>query len=356
MHAQSHEMPCADKRNTSHQAFVPRFGKATHQVDEPEGVSWDYAALSHCWGGNVALTTTSETIDERKNGIQWDSLPQTFQDAITVSQNLGIKYLWIDSLCILQDSKEDWEHEAARMAEVYHNAMLTIIGTSAASGSASFLNLDRESSFRPRNIVFSDRNDSAITLKARRVPPSTTHGEIGIGPLSTRGWAVQERALSRRILCYDVDELRYSCCCESRCECRVDAEVSRRPAALAADSEVAFKVQWQCGAWSRIWWDLIWDYTRADLTFSTDRLPALSGIAWMIEREAKMQYLAGLWKQRLPHDLCWFSIPSSATVERRKAWGVASDVYLAPSFSWASVGYNIAGPQPIRPGTSYEGF
>ena len=242
------------------------------------------------------------------------------------------------------------------MAEVYHNAMLTIVATSSVSGSVSFLNLDRDSSFRPRDIMFSDRNNPAINLKARRVPPSTTHGEIGIGPLATRGWAVQERALSRRILCYDVDELRYSCCCENRCECRVEAELSRRPAAIAADSEVACKIQPQYGAWSRIWWDLIWDYTRADLTFPTDRLPALSGIAWMIEREAKMQYLAGLWKQRLPHDLCWFSIPSPATVERRKDWRVASDVYLAPSFSWASVGYNIAGPQPISPETSYQSF
>lgn len=98
-----------------------------------------YVALSHCWGPSqpFILTTASETAF--RNGIPFQALPRTFQDAVTITRLLCLRYLWIDSLCILQDDKDDWERESANMADVYRNAYLTIAASNAASHAEGFL-------------------------------------------------------------------------------------------------------------------------------------------------------------------------------------------------------------------------
>lgn len=91
-----------------------------------DGQTGRYAALSYCWGADVPSTTTTINLQAHKSAIGLSTLPQTLQDAILVVRWLGIGYIWIDCLCILQDSKADWEHESARMADVYSNAYITI--------------------------------------------------------------------------------------------------------------------------------------------------------------------------------------------------------------------------------------
>lgn len=93
-----------------------------------------FAALSHCWGGLQVLVTTTTTITERVQGIAMSSLPKTFQDAIEITRQLGIEYLWIDSLCILQDSVEDWARESAKMTAIYSGAMVVIAADAARNG------------------------------------------------------------------------------------------------------------------------------------------------------------------------------------------------------------------------------
>ncbi|XP_014554914.1 hypothetical protein COCVIDRAFT_82223, partial [Bipolaris victoriae FI3] len=86
-----------------------------------------YIALSHCWGLREPITTTKDNFDRHvKEGIEIDDLPQTFRDAVEVVRALGFQYLWIDSLCIVQQDCEDWQREAAQMPEVYANAAVTI--------------------------------------------------------------------------------------------------------------------------------------------------------------------------------------------------------------------------------------
>jgi Heterokaryon incompatibility protein (HET) len=102
---------------------------------ESEGRKGRYAALSHCWGPSQPFITTRTTIEDRKRGIDFQSLPLTFKNCIFIAQYLRIRYVWIDSLCILQDDDLDWELEASRMAEVYANAYLTIAASSSASDS-----------------------------------------------------------------------------------------------------------------------------------------------------------------------------------------------------------------------------
>jgi hypothetical protein len=75
-------------------------------------------ALSHCWGTSTPIITTCDTINDRMKGIKFEEMTKTFQDAVSVTRNLGIQYLCIDSLCIVQGDQQDWEREASRMADV----------------------------------------------------------------------------------------------------------------------------------------------------------------------------------------------------------------------------------------------
>ncbi len=104
-----------------------------------------YLALSHSWGPSQIITTTLATINERSIGISFSSLPKTFQDAIKITRAMDWRYLWIDSLCIIQDSIEDWELESAKMGDYYKNALVTIAAVSAKGG--------EESCFRKRNML-----------------------------------------------------------------------------------------------------------------------------------------------------------------------------------------------------------
>jgi len=110
-----------------------------------------YACLSHCWGSVQPLKTTRETIENFQRSIPWQDLPQTFRDAITVVDQLGLKYLWIDSLTIVQDDIEDWRLEGSKMAEIYRNSYVTISATSA-SCSNSGLFFDTPLAYRGRPI------------------------------------------------------------------------------------------------------------------------------------------------------------------------------------------------------------
>jgi hypothetical protein len=92
-----------------------------------------YICLSHCWGKeNQPLKCTTANLNEWKSRIDWDLLPQTFQDAIDFVRRLGQRYLWIDSLCILQDDRDDWDEQSVKMAEIYENSYLTLAASWAS--------------------------------------------------------------------------------------------------------------------------------------------------------------------------------------------------------------------------------
>src|SRR5436190_9880944 len=98
-----------------------------------------YIALSHCWGSSPLLSTTTANLMKHLVCIPMDELPRNFQDAVTVTRKLGFRYLWIDSLCIIQDSESDWLQESAHMGAVYANASCTIAASSAVSSRTGFL-------------------------------------------------------------------------------------------------------------------------------------------------------------------------------------------------------------------------
>lgn len=199
-------------------------GKAPTLV-ESRGKKGDYCTLSYCWGTSTTLLkTTRETLSAFHTGIPLDRAPPTIREAISVARELGFQYIWIDCLCIVQDDEDDWAREAARMAQVYMNSRLTIAADVSRSVDHGL--------FRPR------RRNRRINSPVRLMPQWSHERRSGStswyatltwkrhsvcedlvyhppepSPLSSRGWALQENLLSRRILLFGDGVLSWRCLC-----------------------------------------------------------------------------------------------------------------------------------------------
>lgn len=178
-----------------------------HQTNNSYG---RYATLSHCWGFVQPLTTARDTISQRLQGIELEDLPNTFKDAVLVTRKLGIRYLWIDSLCIIQGDQKDWEMESSRMADVYSNAYVNLAASSSRDnrgglfreGRARYLEIKREDESSGDYQAF-------IRLGLEAAHRSSLH--LWIHSLSTplldRAWVYQERMLSKRFVQFTSSEL-----------------------------------------------------------------------------------------------------------------------------------------------------
>ena len=111
-------------------------------VDTGYGELQPYVALSYCWATGQTLTTTRENLATHKDEIPFERLPRTIKDAITITRDLGIQFLWVDALCIVQDSLdgEDWQRESAKMGSIYGNAYVTIAAEISENCTDGFLN------------------------------------------------------------------------------------------------------------------------------------------------------------------------------------------------------------------------
>ncbi|CZR68904.1 uncharacterized protein PAC_18805 [Phialocephala subalpina] len=287
---------------------------------ETRGNEGTYFTLSHCWGKTQPLKTTKATLDERMEGIAWGSLPRTFQDAITITRRLRMRYIWIDSLCIIQDDAIDWETEAANMGAIYEKSLLTISASISANPTHGIFSRRQA----PHGIDGVDNNGDKYTVFVRELfshKELSTEAAKGLKsdiPLLTRAWAYQERLLATRVLHYLPNELFWECRSAIRCECGVYtpgaklrqhskrgfSKVIQRNKADSSKSNIEL---WR---WTvielKMWPQIVAEYSARDLTFRKDRLPALSGVARRLHRSnPSMQYLAGLWSNHLPGALLW---------------------------------------------------
>ena len=169
---------------------------------ESNGRQGRYLALSHCWGkaGRLPLLTTSENYLEHQKGIPFNNLPKTFQDTVQFAQGIGIRYLWIDSLCIIQGDSQDWHSEASKMGDVYWNAALVVAASGAKDSSEGLFVSDRQ----PSTIIqlpYMSAGERKGTFNMSKLPEDSDSDPCN-GPLDSRAWTLQERYLARRLVAF----------------------------------------------------------------------------------------------------------------------------------------------------------
>lgn len=174
-----------------------------------------YAAVSHCWGGvqNVKQLREANLLSLVR-GIDPNELSPTFRDAITVARRIGLQYLWIDSLCIIQDSLEDWTRESSKMREVYKNCLVNISATAAPNGDTGCFLARNPARARTCRVVIERAAKGKRTAKSRifdLVPKKLWIDSIYKTPLTGQGWVVQEQFLAPRIIHFSRYQVFWEC-------------------------------------------------------------------------------------------------------------------------------------------------
>ena len=285
---------------------------------ETKGQSGQWAALSHCWGGLVPVRTTTDTKSVFMKGIVMEDLPPTFRDAVMVCRELGIRYLWIDSLCIIQDDRKDWEDQAKQMSRVFGNALLVIAATTARHS--------KEGLFREQSIhlgEFKNPEGDLVNVFLQRgdVPPSI---------LDTRGWCLQETLLAKATLSFIGPFIKYECPSGSRSDY---LEEDIMPMTQSAYLRRSFSQPEERRG--TLWTNLVRAYTDRNLTINKDRIPGIAGIATRIHQNGihSGRYLYGLFEDDLLFQLTWHTkVDPRATRKKNEL----------PSWSWASTDSPVA--------------
>ncbi|KAF1986510.1 HET-domain-containing protein [Aulographum hederae CBS 113979] len=300
-----------------------------------------YMTLSHMWGANKILRLLRKNISSFKQEISASKLSKTFQDAIFITRKCGIRYLWIDSLCIIQDSKIDWKKECVKMGQVYKYSYCNIAASAAPDGKCGCLTTRVPSHMSPLVVFNSNaegvKNGRCLKEGCWKIGDETiwTRG-VAASPLARRAWVVQERFLAPRILHFGRDQVYWECIERRACETYPKAMPSH-----IDETITSFKGHnWRPGAknglssymdpWPSIyhvWESIVHTYTRANLTFEDDKLVAISGVARDFQSLMKAEYYAGLWGKRLVQQLLW-----RVDTPRKRP-----EKYRAPSWSWISV-------------------
>jgi hypothetical protein len=268
-----------------------------------------YITLSHCWGRKPVIKTTKATLQSHLTQLPMASLPNTFRDAITITRTLGIRYLWIDSLCIIQDDANDWEKESAVMGQIYAHSYLTIAAAASIDSSGGcFLQRPRDTDTRIK-CSLDDGSTGHVFLRPK---PKGFH-DLENSFLQTRAWVAQERLLSSRSIHYDVDQIMWECK-ETRLteDCvPVDVDIDHHQG-MRWDGRFQLQYPRYVTKWSSLSIDFVWDwyamidnYTTRNLTNPDDKLPALSGIASVMASRTGEKYVAGLWESHINIGMLW---------------------------------------------------
>ena len=313
-------------------------------IEEP------YMTLSHCWENSDFLRLTASTRDRLQKVFTLAELPPNFQDAVMVTRALGINFLWIDALCIIQDSIIDWQHEAALMSQVYPNSICNVSALHAHDSTGGLF-FDRETS----NIPFCTFK-TCRKFKGKRlyefVYTNFWSDSIQHAPLTRCAWVLQERLLAPRVLHFGRRQLLWECNELRACEVYPRGMGDTLDQYTTSDQflKKSFTTILQGGLDNSFssqihgeWNDLVQHYTKCNLTMSKDKLVAISGIVTRLQPLFKTDYLAGLWRDDLLKQLLWH-VESSDEAERFLA-GEKRPEYSAPSWSWASIDAPIV-PRP----------
>ncbi|KAI0544281.1 heterokaryon incompatibility protein-domain-containing protein [Xylaria curta] len=341
--------------------FIGSKSDTTIKIIEKSQDQARYMCLSHCWGNTKSIKTTNQNMSIHKINIPWTDLPKVYRDAITFCRELEVQYLWIDSLCIKQDDEEDWAKESSNMASIYENSYLTLAATSARNHDescasqlsamhhfkdvgrirlkdsvTSFPVLVRRPLFHPHNSSEWLEGDEQRKLHHLRAIDKLHKAAF---PLLSRAWVFQERFLPTRVLHFLPNELMWECKNGIECECQgitplsdLSRDFVQRKQFTTRPQRMTFE---HCNACERlrIWNEILQGFTDLELTFSKDRLPAISGLAVKVQGDGD-RYVAGLWESSLPDALFWrrdmLNILMSQIPSR-------PEPLAAPTWSWASI-------------------
>ena len=324
-----------------------------------------WVALSYCWGGEPSMRLTKENVGRLKQGIALNRLDATIQDAILVTRALGITYLWIDALCILQDhDSRDWNEQSSKMTAIYGGSTLTIVAANSSSVMQGFLK-ERKLQYIPLGWVRQTARDGQPLRnndqQRLHISPSWNPEDDKItGPWTTRGWTMQEGLLPNRLLFYTSSQMIWKCCTmleyERGCKQAPLAEIidglidaggqdiwnfdnfsklKALPWYLQSIPETLLSEKY------RLWYALVENYTPRRFKHIQDRLVAISGLAKIFgDLIQDDEYVAGLWRRDMTRGLSWHVsgaklIPSKTT----QSFSIPADTF--PSWTWASVGYDV---------------
>jgi hypothetical protein len=300
------------------------------------GRQFQYVSLSYCWGASSmrSYITTKSNFDGKIRLVKHTDMPQTIQDAFRICRELEFRYIWVDAICIIQDSKADWHSEASKMGWIYRNSHLTISADLSDNVELGCFNnhslpqtINLEALVRIIHCL-GDGRTSSLFFYLPTVNPVVEQIFEG-SLLSERGWAFQERVLSPRILHYTNLQLIWEC----------------REAYETEDGLRMFNHNWEklrtlCGVIAprtssigrdlllfKWYQDIVQPYSLRQFSFWTDRLVALAGLAEDLVTRLDAGYVAGLWLFLLEFGLCW----------RRSGPPHVKNTFTTsgPTFSWS---------------------
>jgi hypothetical protein len=244
-----------------------------------------YCALSHCWGpiNKQPLRTISENYQHHRAEIPFEQLPISFRDTVTLARGLDINYVWIDSLCIIQDDENDWHSQAKVMGEVYRNAAL-VVAAAGAHDSSDGLFISERPFACARKLPYIV--DGVISGSFNMSPlPEGGKWPCG-GPLNERAWALQERYLARRTIYFMPNRIFWKCSHLEMGECSDQTDLFNE---------------------NLSWLDMLESYSQKKLTRPEDRIHALRGIIDDMQKNRRDEFLfdCGVWSKLLYKQILW---------------------------------------------------
>ena len=325
----------------------------------------EYLTLSHCWGKTLHLTLNTTNHRKFLQDVPFGDLPQTFKDAVSITLRLGYNALWIDALCIIQDDKDDVAEEIPRMGTIYGNSTCTIAALSSRGSDGGCLAHRIPLARIPcqlwtKSSHFFSLQSARMGAVLEQLDPDSAMGSRYAPQLHTRGWVVQERALSPRTLYFGKTGIHWECGSMTMFESplkefeedmragrgkglksfksgRLKHGISKilrdsKDARSIGDLQQEYNRRYEIGTWHDQWWHLVAIYTSCSLTHISDRWPGINGIAAILENVAGASLVAGLWRSHIDRDILWY--PAGRGQNRQPRRRLDNSF---PSWSWLSV-------------------